>query len=115
MKRCDRVRPVRKEKPKLAVNHLGSRKVKLANGQAKRLLIKVLKVEGRCSHPDCNAKAKREMACVTCEQIKADEPFKLKSCHKHFEALQQKIRKHALVKHPVNILGAVVAGLKGEL
>lgn len=58
--------------------------------------------------------------CRICEDLAAagklkGEPYKIQTCVHHHDEAVQEIKKHALVAHPVNLLRAGVAALKGEL
>ncbi len=58
---------------------------------------------------------------MTCEQLrdagkKTDaEVFTIQTCGLHRERALQIIKRHALVAHPINIVRATIAGLRGEL
>lgn len=76
---------------------------------------------GPCYAQDCKRNGGIIHHCITCETLaeagKIEETaiYRVQTCDHHaFKALQ-KIRKHALLAHPVNILRATVAGLKGDL
>lgn len=50
--------------------------------------------------------------CVTCEKLGKDTSWA--ACPAHWDQGVADMKKHALVGHPVNILRAVGAGLRGE-
>lgn len=68
------------------------------------------KIKGRCSYPECKAKARIQHDCLTCNS----ETFRACKCEEHRIWAAEKIRRHALTAHPVNILRAMVAALRGE-
>lgn len=74
---------------------------------------------GRCQHDDCTRKARATHHCATCEVLKRagkrPDVESVSFCHQHQEWATASIRRHALVKHPINLLRAGVASLKGEL
>ena len=74
------------------------------------------RVKGACVI--CGMAAKVEHTCVTCEKIHAKDPaheiFSYKGCRKHAAELLRALKRHALTEHPVNLLGAIAAQLKGE-
>ena len=43
-----------------------------------------------------------------------EKPFQIQCCGEHWEAGLKKVKAHALIKHPTNILRVTLAGLKGE-
>ena len=61
----------------------------------------------------CTARAKTKFECRTCEDTGKDV-FTLFACAFHAEEVQKQIRRHALVKHPVNIVRVAAAVLKGD-
>lgn len=75
---------------------------------------KKIKFKERCSHDDCRRRAKAKHECVTCEKLASEERFFLFSCAYHHEPVKARVKRHALVAHPVNILRATGAALKGE-
>jgi hypothetical protein len=77
---------------------------------------------GRCTvAKKCKHRGGEIFHCITCEQLrdagkKTDaEVFRIQTCVAHRDKAIAKIKTHALVKHPVNILKVTIAGLKGEL
>ncbi len=50
--------------------------------------------------------------CLTCEKL--GKNFRIISCGKHRVEGLSRVKKHALTKHPANLLRVVAAGLKGE-
>ena len=69
---------------------------------------------GTCSDPKCHARATSRHECQTCERLGL-EVFEVTPCSAHYESELQRIKRHAMVGHPVNLLRAAIAGLKGEL
>ena len=67
-----------------------------------------------CSFEGCKAKAKSKFECIACEHLKRKEPHISYGCSKHAEWAMEQMKKHALTKHPVNLLRAIAAGLAGE-
>lgn len=71
------------------------------------------KIKGQCFIEGCHRKAKVAHECLTCEKL--DKPIHtVKACRIHQARAMQAIRRHALVAHPVNLVRAIVATLKGE-
>ena len=74
---------------------------------------------GPCQHAECLRKARATFTCRTCEDLHAagrrETITEIAFCHPHQPWAAEKIRRHALTKHPVNLVRAFVAGLKGEL
>lgn len=70
------------------------------------------KALGYCAHANCNAYVYQKAECLTCKRL--GKSFVKLACLHHYEAALSAVRRHALVKHPVNILRATIAGLKGE-
>ena len=71
------------------------------------------KVDGNCDHKGCEASAKVKLECLTCE--KSGKTVKtVRGCDSHAMWAQGKLRSHALVAHPVNMIGAVVSQLAGK-
>jgi hypothetical protein len=50
--------------------------------------------------------------CLTCEGL--GKAHRVHSCAEHRAAGVAAVKKHALVKHPANLLRVVAAGLRGE-
>ncbi len=75
-------------------------------------------VKGPCFVKGCRRGAKVKYECRTCESLveasKASSVHTVKACRYHGGRGMQAIRRHALIKHPVNILRAGLAALKGE-
>lgn len=71
------------------------------------------RVDSQTSVEVCNVRAVTKFECRTCEAV-GKEIFTLHSCAYHAPELQMQIRRHALVKHPVNIVRVAAAVLKGE-
>jgi hypothetical protein len=65
----------------------------------------------------CHRRAKATHHCRTCESLrdagKRDEVFHIQFCRAHAPEAQSAIRRHALGAHPVNILRAAGAVLRG--
>lgn len=72
------------------------------------------KVKGPCFVEGCRRRARVQHECLTCEAKNPDEIHTVKACRKHGARAMQAIRRHALVAHPVNLLRATAAALKGE-
>jgi hypothetical protein len=70
-------------------------------------------VKGKCDFEGCTARSKVKQECLTCERLRK-EVYTVNACHAHAAWSQQKIRRHSLVKHPSNIVGAIGAALGGE-
>lgn len=76
--------------------------------------------KGPCFFPGCTTNGGTIHHCVTCEklaEVRSIPPsvvVRIQTCRKHNALAVKKIRKHALVAHPMNMLRVVVAGLKGE-
>lgn len=66
----------------------------------------------KCFKSGCVEKALGMDECLTCEKL--GRSFRIISCAKHRADGLARVKKHALVKHPANLLRVVAAGLKGE-
>lgn len=71
------------------------------------------RIHGTCSYEGCERKALQKHECRGCE-AKGKDVFTLKTCQYHHEEIKGMMKKHAYTKHPVNLLRAVVAGLRGQ-
>jgi hypothetical protein len=71
---------------------------------------------GMCVVDGCKRKAHPQgrFVCITCEKKDEDPPFSLQACGPHSNAVLMMVRKHALSAHPVNILRATAAVIKGD-
>lgn len=76
--------------------------------------------KGSCYTEGCKGRGGEKFECLTCEKLyfagkrTKDEIFVIQACSKHrFQALAD-VKKHAVVKHPVNLLRVMGAALKGE-
>lgn len=72
-----------------------------------------------CFANGCTKVGKNSHTCLTCERLAAttqpDREVKvIHYCPDHRELGVTQIRKHALLKHPANVLRVVAAGLAGE-
>ena len=67
---------------------------------------------GPCFAEGCEKNGSRTHRCVTCEKRGRD--FSRQCCPEHNEQGLGEVRRHALVKHPANLLRVVAAGLAGE-
>jgi hypothetical protein len=65
-----------------------------------------------CSVPKCAKAAAVKHECLTCEK-KGSEHVTY-GCTQHKDTSLELAKRHALVKHPSNMLGAVGAALAGE-
>lgn len=89
--------------------------------QPRRRRKKVEPHRGDCFDSECKERGGEKFHCITCESLrdagkkKAGDVFVIQTCVIHRDKAIEKIKKHALVAHPVNILRATVAGLKGNL
>ena len=89
--------------------------------QPKRRKKKEKPHRGPCFDDSCEERGGEIFHCITCEDLrdagkkKPDEVFSIQCCVFHRDAAVDKIKRHALIAHPVNILRATVAGLKGNL
>lgn len=69
----------------------------------------------------CKQRGGEMFHCRTCEELRDagkktdDEVYRVQFCVGHRDKGIAKIKRHALLAHPVNILRVTVAGLKGEL
>lgn len=62
----------------------------------------------------CGKEGSAMHECLTCERTKGPGTFRVVCCAEHSAAGLARVKKHALVKHPSNLLGVIAAGLKGE-
>lgn len=82
--------------------------------------VKIKPKKRRLSSPCdfCKRRAKAKHECITCDWLKKDGKtdaiFTVHACGHHQEEGMAKIRKHALVAHPINLIRAAIAALKGE-
>lgn len=74
--------------------------------------LKSTELRGPCYYEGCTKQGKRLHECVTCE--KRGDVFRVQCCDEHYLAGRGVVRKHALVKHPANVLRVIAAGLRGE-
>jgi hypothetical protein len=73
------------------------------------------RLKERCSvSSGCNRKAQVKHECLTCLKLKAGTVFVVCGCRWHKAEALTIIKRHALTAHPVNMLRAGVAALKGE-
>ncbi len=87
-----------------------ARQARRARERARR---KGEKVDGTCDHKGCEAGAKIKLECLTCE--KSGKTVKtIRGCDSPALWAQSKLRSHALVAHPSNLIGAVVGQLAGK-
>lgn len=79
-----------------------------------KLKTKAEKIKAPCSHDDCKRRAKARHECIVCMKTSPDKVFAVCACGHHQEEILATIKKHTLTAHPVNIVRAVIAQLKGE-
>ena len=65
---------------------------------------------GKCHY--CRLKARAKFDCLTCEKL--GKKFSIRACDRHRDKAREDSRKHAMVKHPSNLLALGAAALKGE-
>ena len=65
-----------------------------------------------CYADGCSADGKNTHACLTCEKL--GKSTEIHYCPAHRETGLGQIKKHALVRHPANLLRVIGAGLAGE-
>jgi hypothetical protein len=76
---------------------------------------------GACFEDKCHEVGGESFVCRTCEELvaagkrKPEHVFRVQTCPKHREKAEAKVRAHAILAHPYNMLRVVGAGLKGEL
>ncbi len=75
--------------------------------------MKKTKLKERCGHDGCYRRAQVKHECRTCDEL-GKEIFTVAACGHHATGAMEEIKRHCLVKHPVNILRGVGAALKGE-
>lgn len=69
----------------------------------------------------CDQRGGEIFHCITCENLRdagkrdADKVYTVQTCVAHRDKAIEKIKRHALISHPVNILRVTAAALKGEL
>ena len=63
-------------------------------------------LKGPCYRDNCNFQGGEKFTCKTCERLSVDPPFSIQVCFLHREEAIATIKKHALIKHPVNIVRA---------
>ena len=83
---------------------------------------KVKPHRGKCTATKrCEERGGEMFHCVTCENLRDagkledDKVFRIQTCVPHRDHAVVRMKRHALVAHPVNILRVTVAALKGEL
>jgi hypothetical protein len=69
---------------------------------------------GPCFVEECQNNGATIHECLTCVNLHKEKPFQIQCCGEHWEAGLKKVKAHALIKHPTNILRVTLAGLKGE-
>lgn len=76
------------------------------------------KITAKCSYDDCNRRAKAKHECITCEYLldagKVESVHTVYACGHHQAEGLAAMKRHALTAHPINIVRAAVAALKGE-
>ena len=104
---CSRVKPelIRPNLETTKMPPLGDVQVDL-----EEMMVAKTKIHGICHACPRTAKVKHE--CLTCE--KKGGSHAVLCCRKHAAEGLETIRRHALVKHPGNIVGLAIAALKGE-
>lgn len=69
-------------------------------------------VKETCFWEHCEQKGVHKVECITCEAAgKAHVVF---ACVLHHPDALTAVKRHAVVKHPVNLLRVVAAGLRGD-
>jgi len=68
---------------------------------------------------NCQNNGNRTYHCRTCEEIAGPAPdkgevFSVQTCDEHDAEAQKKMKRHVLIKHPVNIARLTLAALKEE-
>ena len=75
---------------------------------------------GPCFVEGCEERGGQMFHCVTCEELAAKgkileaDVFRVQYCVNHAAEAEARIKRHALIAHPYNILRVAVAALKGE-
>lgn len=69
-------------------------------------------VKEACFEKDCKLKGVSKKECIACE--KRGKAHVIHHCVVHAGEAMTAIKRHVLLKHPVNMLRVVVAGLRGE-
>ena len=82
-------------------------------------MAKRIRLKERCSAAsECSRRAQVKHECVTCiklkEAKKVETVFVVCGCRWHKPEALTIMKRHALTAHPVNLLRAGVAALKGE-
>lgn len=77
----------------------------------KRRKVKTKKLDATCHA--CPRRAVVKYDCRTCQET-GGAPTSVAGCREHTSEALSAIKKHALTKHPSNLLGAMVAQLRGE-
>lgn len=78
------------------------------------------RLKPRCSFEGCTRRSKQTHECLTCirlheeGELKEEKPMVVHSCWRHTGQVIEELKRHALIKHPSNIVRATVAALKGE-
>ena len=71
------------------------------------------KVDGECDYADCTINAKVKQECLTCER-QGKKAHVVRACDSHAAWCVTKMKRHALVAHPINMISAVVGQLAGK-
>ncbi len=66
----------------------------------------------RCDFKGCELDGRNHHACITCEKL--GKEHKVHYCPLHRQETLGAVKRHALLKHPANLLRVVGAGLAGE-
>lgn len=94
----------------------GNRRLKRAAIKAEAKKHKKARDLGACFHSGCQNNGDETFHCRTCESLdKGEKTFRIQTCFVHKADAVAKIKTHALVKHPSNILRVAVAAIKGDL
>lgn len=93
-----------------------SRKLQRIALKRKRQAARAVLTGKTCSVGACKKAAVVKHECITCEkQSKTEkEGAVIYGCTQHSEASLEMAKRHALVKHPSNMVAAVGAALAGE-
>lgn len=80
---------------------------------------KKVKIRKRCSIVDCKRRVTTTHECRTCERLELVQDFDtspkvMYACDRHYEAVVALMKRHAVTKHPLNLLRVFAGMLKGE-
>jgi len=93
---------------------MSDRRVKRAAQKAAMKKHKKSRDKGDCFHSGCPLNGDETFHCSTCEKLEKKKPFSIQTCFQHRADAVAKIKRHVLIKHPSNLVGAAAAVVTGR-